>query len=133
MRGEERHAALAGSHLALCASGTATLETGLLGTPMIVLYRLKALTYWMARWLVDLPHFCIVNLVLGERVVPELLQARRRRPTWRRWPPSCWATRPAIAAMREGLGRLRPALGAAGASPRAAAAVIDRWRRWELL
>src|SRR5690606_25950875 len=46
VRGEDRFAAVADSHLALCASGTATLETGLLGVPMIVLYRLKTLTYW---------------------------------------------------------------------------------------
>ena len=64
VHGAERLAAVADSHLALCASGTATIETALLGTPMIVLYRLKALSYWLARWLVDLPHFCIVNLVL---------------------------------------------------------------------
>jgi lipid-A-disaccharide synthase len=79
----DRFDAIAQSHLALCASGTATLEVGLLGTPMIVLYRLHAWTYRLAQLLVDLPHFSLVNLVLGRQVVPELMQ-RARRAKWRR-------------------------------------------------
>ena len=133
VRGQDRLAALADSHLAFCASGTATLETGLLGTPMIVLYRLKALTYLVARWLVDLPHFCIVNLVLGERVVPELLQAEAAPAKVAELAAGLLSDRAAITAQRQGLERLRQALGPAGASPRAAAAVLERWRRWGLL
>jgi len=132
-RGEERHAAVAGSHLALCASGTATLETALLGTPMIVLYRLKTLTYWFARFLVDLPHFCIVNLVLGERVVPELLQGETAPKNVARQAADLLADPAAISAMRQGLARLRPALGEAGASARAASTILDRWRAWGIL
>ena len=67
-----RFAAVAGSHLALCASGTATLEVGLLGTPMVVVYRVSPLTGLIGRWLVNLPFVSLVNLVLGRRVVPEL-------------------------------------------------------------
>lgn len=133
VRGEDRFAAVADSHLALCASGTATLETGLLGVPMIVLYRLKTLTYWMARWLVDLPHFCIVNLVLGKRAVPELLQGDAEPRKVARLAGELLADPAAIAAIRADLGRLRPALGESGASRRAAAAIAERWRRWELL
>ena len=59
---------------AVVASGTATLETALLGTPMIVGYKLKTLTYFMARKLVKIPHFAMVNIVLGKEVVPELVQ-----------------------------------------------------------
>lgn len=60
--------------VAVVASGTATLETGLLGTPMIVGYRLKNLTYQLAKHLVKVPHIALVNLVLDKRVVPELIQ-----------------------------------------------------------
>lgn len=133
VRGAERHRAVADSHLALCASGTATLETGLLLTPMLVLYRLKTLTYWMARFLVDLPHVCIVNLVLGERVVPELIQGEAAPEKVAEAARGLLADPAAIATMRAGLARLRPALGAAGASRRAAETVVERWRRWELL
>ncbi|KAB2963060.1 MAG: lipid-A-disaccharide synthase, partial [Thermoanaerobaculia bacterium] len=71
---ERRFEEVADSHLALCASGTATLEIGLLGTPMIVCYRLSAWTYALARALVRVPHVSLVNLVLGRRAVPELIQ-----------------------------------------------------------
>lgn len=133
VRGDGRFAAIADSHLALCASGTATLEVGLLGTPMIVLYKLKTVSYWLARWLVDLPHFCIVNLVLGERVVPELLQGETAPPKVARLAGELLKDPAAIGALRANLARLRPALGEAGASRRAAAAVAGRWRAWQLL
>ena len=133
VHGEQRLVAVADSHLALCASGTATIETALLGTPMIVLYRLKTLSYWLARWLVDLPHFCIVNLVMGRRVVPELLQADAEPPKVAKLSAELLGDPARIAAMRQGLAELRPALGAAGASERAAAATYQRWQAWGLL
>jgi lipid-A-disaccharide synthase len=59
---------------AVVASGTATLETGLLGTPMVVGYRMKRLSYMLARRLVQIEHIALVNIVLGRGVVPELIQ-----------------------------------------------------------
>lgn len=117
---EERFDAIAGSHLALCASGTATLEVGLLGTPMIVLYRLHAWTYRLARWLVDLPHFSLVNLVLGRSVVPELLQGAASAEGIANEALALLAAPERIAAMRRELGDLRHALGEGGGSARAA-------------
>ena len=64
--------AIADCDLTLCASGTATLEVGLLGVPMIVVYRLAPVTYAIAKRLVKVEHVALVNLVLKERVVPEL-------------------------------------------------------------
>jgi lipid-A-disaccharide synthase len=66
--------ALANADVALSSSGTATLESAVLGTPVVVMYRLSAATYWLARHLVKLPHFSLVNIVAGESIVPELLQ-----------------------------------------------------------
>ncbi|MGB5515437.1 MAG: lipid-A-disaccharide synthase, partial [Thermoanaerobaculia bacterium] len=63
---EDRFASLAASHLALCASGTATLEVGLIGTPMIVVYRVRPWTYLLGRFLVRLPNVSLVNLVLED-------------------------------------------------------------------
>jgi lipid-A-disaccharide synthase len=67
---------LAASDLVLAASGTVTLEAMLLGTPMIVAYRLAPLTYALARALrlVKVRHFSLPNLLAGEPLVPELLQ-----------------------------------------------------------
>jgi lipid-A-disaccharide synthase len=63
------------SDLALTASGTATLETGIIGRPMVVVYKTGALTYQIARRLVKLDQIGLVNLVLGKTVVPELIQS----------------------------------------------------------
>ena len=66
--------ALADADVALSSSGTATLESAILGTPVVVMYKLSRATYFLARRLVKLPHFSLVNIVAGKRVVPELLQ-----------------------------------------------------------
>ncbi|MEL7060333.1 MAG: lipid-A-disaccharide synthase [Acidobacteriota bacterium] len=122
----ERFRAVADSHLAFCASGTATLETALLGTPMIVVYKLKRTSYWLARWLVDLPYFCMVNLVLDRPAVPELLQNAAEPEAIARRALDLVADDAAVRRMRADLSALRPALGSSGASERAAAAVLER-------
>ena len=71
---QDRYDALHAADLVWTASGTATLETALLGRPMIVIYRLSWLTYWLARLLVRVDHIGMVNLLAGERLVPELIQ-----------------------------------------------------------
>jgi lipid-A-disaccharide synthase len=120
---EDRLRAVADSHLALCASGTATLETGLLGTPMIVLYRLAPISYLLARLLVRVPHFSLVNLVLERGAVPELLQKEASPERIAGLAERLLTDRRAIARMRSELADLRGRLGAAGASERAAAEV----------
>ncbi|SRR5579883_356499 len=65
---------LAQSELALAASGTVTIEAALLGIPMVTFYRVNALSWILGRWLVRAPFLCMVNLVAGRRVVPELIQ-----------------------------------------------------------
>lgn len=60
--------------IAMVASGTATLETGIIGRPMVVGYKAGWTTYQIARRLVKLDHISLVNLVLNQRVVPELIQ-----------------------------------------------------------
>lgn len=60
---------------AVAASGTATLETSLMGTPTVILYRMATLTYWLGKLLVKIPDIGLPNIVAGRRIVPELLQA----------------------------------------------------------
>jgi len=117
---EGRFRAIADSHLVLCASGTATLEVGLLGTPMLVLYRLGTWSYLLARALVRLPHFSLVNLVLGRVAVPELLQDATAPENVAAEALALVRSPVRIAAMRRDLAALRPALGRSGASQRAA-------------
>jgi len=65
---------LAASDAALVTSGTATLEGALVGCPMVVAYRMSAFSYALARRLVKVPFIAMPNLLLGRRVVPELVQ-----------------------------------------------------------
>ena len=66
--------ALAAADCAIVASGTATVEAALLGTPMVVIYRVSPVTAFVLRRLVRTPHFGMVNLIAGKQVVPELIQ-----------------------------------------------------------
>jgi lipid-A-disaccharide synthase len=62
------------SDAAIVKSGTATLETALMQRPMVVVYKMAWVSYWVARLLVRMTHFALVNILAGRTVVPELLQ-----------------------------------------------------------
>jgi lipid-A-disaccharide synthase len=66
--------ALAHSRAGIIASGTATVEAAMMGTPFVMVYRVSSLTYRVGRPWVKVPHFAMVNLIAGEEVVPELVQ-----------------------------------------------------------
>jgi lipid-A-disaccharide synthase len=66
--------ALNASDAAAVASGTATLETGIIGTPMAIVYKTSTLNYKLLRPLIDVEHFGLINLIAGERVAAELIQ-----------------------------------------------------------
>src|SRR5437867_125452 len=68
--------ALAQSRAGIIASGTATVEAAVMGTPFVMVYRVSPLTYALGRPRVKIPHFAMVNLIAGEQVVPELVQDR---------------------------------------------------------
>lgn len=63
------------SDVIIAASGTITLQAALFEKPMVVLYRVSALTYAAAKWLVKIKDICIVNILAGKRIVPEMLQS----------------------------------------------------------
>ena len=60
----------------IIASGSATLEAGIIGCPMVIIYKLSPLTYWLALMLINTPYYGLVNIVAGESVVPELIQSK---------------------------------------------------------
>jgi lipid-A-disaccharide synthase len=66
--------ALAAADCAIVASGTATIEAVLLGTPMVVIYRVSPLSAFLLRRMIRTPFLSMVNLIAGRRVVPELIQ-----------------------------------------------------------
>lgn len=67
--------ALRHSRAGIVASGTATVEAAMMGTPFVMVYRVSPLTYVLGRRRIKVPHFAMVNLIAGEEVVPELVQA----------------------------------------------------------
>ncbi len=67
--------ALAASDMAVIASGTATLQAVLLGIPFAVVYKLSPLTYWLGKMIVRVKHISLANILSGQEVVKELIQA----------------------------------------------------------
>ena len=66
--------ALAHSRAGIIASGTATVEAAMMGTPFVMVYRVSPFTYLLGRPRVKVPYFAMVNLIAGKEVVPELVQ-----------------------------------------------------------
>jgi lipid-A-disaccharide synthase len=66
--------ALAQSRAGIIASGTATVEAAMMGTPFVMVYRVSGLTYRLGRPRVKVPYFAMVNLIVGKEIVPELVQ-----------------------------------------------------------
>jgi lipid-A-disaccharide synthase len=116
----DTYSIIAASELALVASGTATLETALLGCPMVIAYKMSALTYGLGRLLVRGVDFIgMPNILAGRRVVPELIQ-------WEVTPANLvraaepMLAEPARAETATALRSVRQSLGAAGAAARVA-------------
>jgi len=122
------YATLQHCELAAVCSGTATLEAALMDTPSVVVYRTSWLTYNLAKSLVHVRDMALVNLIAGRRVVPELLQhevtAERIAGELRLFLQEDERRQE----VRTALAEVRESLGSAGASERAAQAVLRRAR-----
>lgn len=68
--------ALYHSRAGIIASGTATVEAAIMGTPFVMVYRVSPVTYALGKPRVKVPHYAMVNLIAGEEVVPELVQRK---------------------------------------------------------
>jgi lipid-A-disaccharide synthase len=115
------HAVLSTANVAVVASGTATVEAALLGTPMVVVYRLSPLTYHLGRRFVRVPHVAMANLIAEQGIVPELIQDEFTPETVANGVLTLLG--PAGDSMRLALAEVRRRLGAPGASGRAAEVV----------
>ena len=117
-------AVLAAADVALTASGTATVQCALHDTPMVIVYRVSRLSYRLLRRLVKVDAIGMVNLIAGERIVPELVQNAFTPEAVAREAVSMLTDPPRAARVREGLARVRARLGGPGASRRAAEAIL---------
>ena len=115
--------ALCAADFALVASGTATLEAGLIGAPMVIVYRVNRLTAWLAKRLLRVPHIGLINIVAGRRVVPELLQEAVSPRTLAALALSVLQDPAEARRIREELTALRATMGEGGSSRRAATSV----------
>jgi lipid-A-disaccharide synthase len=114
---------LAAADAAVVASGTATLETALIGTPFVAVYRVSALSHAIARRLVHVRWASLPNLLLGEPAVLELLQSECRPERIAAEIGRLLDDPAAAVRLREKCGKVRALLGPGGAAARAAEAV----------
>jgi len=115
--------------LLLVASGTATVEATIIGTPMIVIYRVSLLTYFLGRLLIKVKHIGMVNIIAGKRIVPELIQKELHPEKIARTVNGMVQDPSALAEMRQDLVAVREKIGNPGASARAARIIIDTLER----
>jgi len=115
--------ALKSSDVAAVTSGTATLETAIIGTPMAIVYRSSSLNYGLLRPLISVEHFGLVNLIAGERVAKELIQRDFTAETLSQELIRLLEPKVNIE-MREKLEQTIEKLGKGGASKRAATAIM---------
>ncbi len=111
---------VAASDAALVKSGTSTLEAALMLRPMVVVYRLSWLSYLVARLLVRIAHFALVNILAGRAIVPELLQRQASPERMAAEIERLLGDRAAREEQLEGLREVRASLGEPGAARRVA-------------
>jgi lipid-A-disaccharide synthase len=112
--------ALGAAHCAIVASGTATVEAALLGTPMVVVYRVSPTSAFVLRRMVRSPFIAMVNLIAQRRVVPELIQDQFTPAAVEQEVRKLLESAAARDEMKAGLAEVRLKLGPGGAIERAA-------------
>lgn len=121
---DQANEVMAASDLLLVASGTATLQAAVIGTPMVLVYRTSWLTYWIVRWLITVDCIGLVNIVAGRRIIPELIQQEATAQRLAEEATRLLRDQSAYSEMCAALRAVREQLGEPGASRRAAAAIL---------
>jgi lipid-A-disaccharide synthase len=124
----QSYQALCAAHVAVAASGSATLEAALAGVPTVIVYRLSPLTFALGRRLIRVPHVGMANLLAGERLFPELLQDDFTPARLAQEVLGWLQNGRRLASLRQGLARILTRLGGPGASRRAALVALELLR-----
>lgn len=122
---EDRYAVFRSCRFILAASGTVTLETALIGTPVIVAYELSPLSAMLGRLLIKVKYASLPNLIMGREVYPELLQEKATVDNLTRAAKRWLDDSDALTAARADLAGLRNMVGEPGAAHRAASIILD--------
>ena len=115
---------LASANVVLTASGTATVQTAIHGTPMVIVYRMSPLSYRLVRRLVTVDKIGMVNLIAGEKIVPELIQDAFTPANVAGEAIAMLTDEARVEQIKAGLAKVRQKLGGPGASRRAAEAIL---------
>lgn len=111
--------------VAIAASGTATLETSLMGTPTVIIYKTAALTYLLGKLLVKIPNIGLPNIIAGRRIVPELLQNDANPQAIARETLTLLMDKQAQDTVKAGLAEIKESLGRTGAVQRVAEVILE--------
>ena len=114
------------SDLLFVASGTATLESACLGTPMIIVYKVSPVSWFLGKMLVKLKNIGLVNIVAGELIVPEILQSEVTATRLASEGLSLLGDKTLMEDTRKRLVMVKESLGKTGASQRAAELIVNR-------
>jgi lipid-A-disaccharide synthase len=109
--------------LVIVSSGSATLETAIMEKPMVIIYKTSFLTWLLARNLIKIPDIGLVNIVAGQRIVPELVQFNATPENIAKESLDILTDHKKIHEIKENLRKVKSKLGETGASSRAAHAI----------
>lgn len=113
------------SDIVVVASGTATLETALLGTPMVIIYKVSPLSYYVGTKVINVTHIGLANLIAGKTIVPELIQNDANPERIAAEVIGILADESRMQRIKEELNQIREKLGNPGASEKAARLACD--------
>ncbi|MBI1912341.1 MAG: lipid-A-disaccharide synthase [Deltaproteobacteria bacterium] len=119
----QMYTALRASDASIVTSGTATLETALIGTPMVIIYKMSSISFGVAKLLIDLKYAGLPNIVAGKKAVPELIQSEATPENMAKELLEILRDKKKKDAMIKDYKRIKKTLGGAGAANRAAAAI----------
>jgi lipid-A-disaccharide synthase len=121
----QAYQALGAAHVAVVASGTATVEAALAGVPTVIVYRVAPFTFAVGRRLIRVDHVGMANLLAGERVFPELIQDDFTPKQLAQEVLNLIKDPGCMMAVRRGLATVIRRLGGPGASRRAARVALE--------
>ncbi|MFA5181698.1 MAG: lipid-A-disaccharide synthase [Syntrophales bacterium] len=110
---------------AMVASGTATLETALIGTPMIIVYKMSPFSFLMGRLFVNVNHIGLANIIAGRTIVPELIQSDANPERMAKELLAILTDEERKRQIRKDLSGIREKLGSPGAARRAAQSALE--------
>jgi lipid-A-disaccharide synthase len=121
----DTHNVVGAADFAIVTSGTATLETAIIGTPLVTVYKASALTYIAYKFVATIPFIGIVNIIAGREIAPELLQHNCTPENVSATAISILSDQKRLESIKQDLVGVKLSLGSPGASINAAKAVLS--------